>query len=155
MWPVDFASTGLSAIEMMFTMGKPINSSAVDRVLIDVQFALCTKRRATFAWLAAPRKCFDERAVATPLDSTTINAQMIATLLENNIVETKWNTINFEFESRNTHEWTRREHRIKWTVSVERWFINGASSVECRVSTSYSKYNYKIKCDLNRFECTT
>lgn len=50
MCPVDGASNALSAIDITLTIGNPWMVDRLDMVPIDVQFDLCTKYLATFAY---------------------------------------------------------------------------------------------------------
>lgn len=73
MCPVDGARSALSATDMTFTMGKLSSVGSVDIVPIDVQFDLCTKYRAIFAYsLYGGRLSASVVVLAAPVKSNAL-----------------------------------------------------------------------------------
>lgn len=73
MCPVDGARSALSATDMTFTMGKLRSVGSVDIVPIDVQFDLCTKYRAIFAYsLYGGRLSASVVVLAAPVKSNAL-----------------------------------------------------------------------------------
>lgn len=73
MCPVDDARSALSATDMTFTMGKLSSVGSVDIVPIDVQFDLCTKYRAIFAYsLYGGRLSASVVVLAAPVKSNAL-----------------------------------------------------------------------------------
>lgn len=73
MCPVDDARSALSATDMTFTMGKLRSVGSVDIVPIDVQFDLCTKYRAIFAYsLYGGRLSASVVVLAAPVKSNAL-----------------------------------------------------------------------------------